>query len=381
MPWDEGFCHGLIKSHAFVPLLSRQAINHSEVAHQNFEKLTTDSRCDNVYLEYRLALELREMGLVEKIFPVMIGDCVAAADTSISADEEGKQEETLCSASYTHYFSSGCHPNNASTTTVATVETALRTHLDNEGLGSPYTSSESPHSVLSQITQNQGGFVTGNLEDAFSAIVDTIVDMIHPSDGDGDGGQATAGLELNNSKQFLAKEQVMSVEEGGTSGKAHNVPGVGAGAGVGIAVAALKARIESLTEENHNLKLEQEKKNTTGNSNSNNNLQSSEKEAVAAAETTIKALQDENRRLKVFNSSSHSGKNNGGGGKNKKNKNVLNQNQNTKKNANKKIEKIPSAFAQELSKFDKGIEVSFTPSMLECDSEEIKKLAADSDKK
>ena len=69
-PWEEGFCQGLIKSRAFVPLLSRGAIKNPTVPWQNFENLTEGSRCDNVFLEHRLALELREMGFIEKIYPV-----------------------------------------------------------------------------------------------------------------------------------------------------------------------------------------------------------------------------------------------------------------------------------------------------------------------
>ena len=72
MPWEEGFCNGLIKSKSFVPLLSRNAIKNPSNFNMNFEKLTETSRCDNVYLEYRLALELREMGFLEKIYPVRL---------------------------------------------------------------------------------------------------------------------------------------------------------------------------------------------------------------------------------------------------------------------------------------------------------------------
>jgi len=57
--WEEGFCEGLAKSDVFVPLLSRAAINHPTIPWQNFGKLTAESRCDNVFLEHRLALELR----------------------------------------------------------------------------------------------------------------------------------------------------------------------------------------------------------------------------------------------------------------------------------------------------------------------------------
>ena len=73
--WEQGFCEGLVNSRAFVPLWSRNAINHPTIPWQNFSKLTMDQpRCDNVYLEHRLAMELHGLGLIEKVFPVLIGD-------------------------------------------------------------------------------------------------------------------------------------------------------------------------------------------------------------------------------------------------------------------------------------------------------------------
>ena len=64
MDWEQGFCEGLVSSRAFVPLLSRDAINHPDKDWQNFSKLTADSSCDNVFLEHRLAVELQELGLI-----------------------------------------------------------------------------------------------------------------------------------------------------------------------------------------------------------------------------------------------------------------------------------------------------------------------------
>ena len=232
VPWDEGFCHGLIKSFAFLPLLSRNAINNSNDNHCNFEKLQTDSRCDNVYLEHRLALELREMGLIEKIFPVMIGDCVPVGDEG----ESKNVDPNVGAHEYTHYFSSGCHPSKASKEVILTVESTLRAHLENEGLGSPYNLSESPHSVLSQITQNQGAFLVGKLEESLPRIVDTISGMINQH------GQDVEDLSSNLN---LMREETLQTA---------NVPN----GGVGVVMAALKARIESLTKENMQLKLARE---------------------------------------------------------------------------------------------------------------------------
>ena len=71
--WEEGFVDGVMNSRIFIPILSKDAINNDARTWQNFSKLTEDSVCDNVYLEHRLALELKDMGLIEAIYPVMVG--------------------------------------------------------------------------------------------------------------------------------------------------------------------------------------------------------------------------------------------------------------------------------------------------------------------
>ena len=90
--WEEGFCCGLVSSRYMVCLMSRGAIKDPAVITRNFEKLTAASRCDNVLLEWRLALELKERGMIEGIFPLFIGD---------------KRDDD----EYLNYFSSGCNPN------------------------------------------------------------------------------------------------------------------------------------------------------------------------------------------------------------------------------------------------------------------------------
>ena len=72
--WEEGFCSGLVSSRCMVCLLSRGAVKNPTKPRNNFEFLQEDSKCDNVLLEWRLALELKERGMIEGIFPVMIGD-------------------------------------------------------------------------------------------------------------------------------------------------------------------------------------------------------------------------------------------------------------------------------------------------------------------
>jgi len=65
--WEAGFVHGLCTSKVFVPVISSGTLRKCEV-------LTSSSPCDNVLLEYLLALELRDRGCVKRIFPVLVGD-------------------------------------------------------------------------------------------------------------------------------------------------------------------------------------------------------------------------------------------------------------------------------------------------------------------
>ena len=57
-------------------------------------QLTSESRGDNVILEYDLVLELFDAGRIKAVLPVLVGDL------KIDADMGGEV--------YTHFFSSGC---------------------------------------------------------------------------------------------------------------------------------------------------------------------------------------------------------------------------------------------------------------------------------
>ena len=115
-------------------LLSRGAINHPTVAWQNFSKLEVGSRCDNVFLEHRLAVELRNLGMLEKIFPVMIGD----PDGPIPA------------ANYGSFFGENCLPVGPDTH-VESVEAKLVHHLDSMALGLPVETNKTVKAVITDI--------------------------------------------------------------------------------------------------------------------------------------------------------------------------------------------------------------------------------------
>ena len=146
VPWEKGFCEGLLKSRIFMPVLSRGAINTAGNARQNFSLLTAESHCDNVLLEYRLALELQQQGLVERIYPVCIGDASVNVTAGIT--------------SYAKYFDRpSCHPNlePVAGVVVKAVESKLAEHLEGVGLGSPMLEPLSVKKIVDLVTINQQG--------------------------------------------------------------------------------------------------------------------------------------------------------------------------------------------------------------------------------
>jgi hypothetical protein len=156
----QGFCDGLISSRIFVPLFSRGAINHPTNPRQQFPALTPTSPCDNVLLEHRLALDLVESGMIDKIYPILIGD-----------DDNGM---------YKNYFASGCCPNLASVAdvVVASVEDKLHHHLEGAGLGSPMLPPMTVKKVFDAITINQGKLVQGPKDRLFVDAVSQIKTML-----------------------------------------------------------------------------------------------------------------------------------------------------------------------------------------------------------
>ena len=160
MDWEQGFCEGLVSSRAFVPLLSRDALNHPDKAWQNFSKLTADQpNCDNVYLEHRLAVELQGLGLIEKMFPVFIGNLDAAT------------------SEYSHYFGSGCHPSLPEVT-VKSVEEKLRHHMESQALGTPVVPDRTVKSVVDAITACQGEFIVGPADATFADAAASIAKLL-----------------------------------------------------------------------------------------------------------------------------------------------------------------------------------------------------------
>ena len=181
--WEEGFCAGLMSSRCMVCLLSRGAINCPVNDVQNFEKLNENSDCDNLLLEWRLGLELMDRGLVEGIFPVMIGDVELFGV-------------------YTDYFKSGCNPVPPNVV-VGSIEMQLHLYLDREGLGLPYKEKLTVKRILTEVLARQGGFYRGARNVFLNVTVNSIYEMVE------------------NAKTFSVSTGVQSLEHGKVSAIDH----------------------------------------------------------------------------------------------------------------------------------------------------------------
>eukprot|EP00597_Dinobryon_sp_UTEXLB2267_P002894 CAMPEP_0170058004 /NCGR_PEP_ID=MMETSP0019_2-20121128/787_1 /TAXON_ID=98059 /ORGANISM="Dinobryon sp., Strain UTEXLB2267" /LENGTH=1211 /DNA_ID=CAMNT_0010262831 /DNA_START=1869 /DNA_END=5504 /DNA_ORIENTATION=- len=178
VPWEVGFTDGLLKSRIFLPIFSRGAINSPTERSQNFNVLGADSECDSLLLEMRLALELQTRDLVEKIYPVFIGDRLLECDSPGSLSSSLSSVATVSSeAVYGHYFKDGCHPKINNDDVVASVEKQLRLHLERLCLGSPLLEEMTIAAVVKAIVKNQGHVVDGMLGPAYLKVQQDILKM------------------------------------------------------------------------------------------------------------------------------------------------------------------------------------------------------------
>jgi hypothetical protein len=198
---QEGFCDGLVKSLVFLPILSREAINSPSVEKQNFTLLSRSSNCDNVLLEHRLALELVERGILESVYPVLIGDLVTDMNKEL----------------YTDYFLTDCHPQCTNHVVVDSVEIALQDHLNRLCFGTPLLEDMTVPTILDRIVKNQGCLVEGPADKAFETAIDDVLSIVEEKKQKAENAGKTSNpttarklsRELNNHSRGSAEYAVL----------------------------------------------------------------------------------------------------------------------------------------------------------------------------
>jgi hypothetical protein len=193
--WEEGFCDGLVKSRIFLPILSRGAINAKEDVRSNFSCLTAESPVDSFLLEQQMALELQSRTLIEKIYPVMMGDEAVDPETG--------------HAVYGNYFADGCHPSMPQGVIVESITSKVDEHLNRLSLGTPLHDNMTTDNVLKDITKNQGRLVTGPLKDCTSLILIDLKKMRDQAEEADDSTRkpSKAMLLLSGSSKYDSSQQ------------------------------------------------------------------------------------------------------------------------------------------------------------------------------
>jgi len=171
--WERGFVQGLVNSRVFVCLLSKSGL-------ANFSTLTSDSNCDNVLLEHRLACELHKLGFIEQIFPVFIGGL------------NDKNE-------YTDFFVSG-KPTLTDDVFVSSVENKLQSHMNEQGLGTPLELNLPIKATLDKILSMQGVPLSEG-ETSFQKCIQEIQKVVLSSSKKGLSTGAGANNNNNNTSE------------------------------------------------------------------------------------------------------------------------------------------------------------------------------------
>ena len=137
-----------------MPVLSKAAL-------VSFAQLKESSVCDNVLLEYQLALELRHRGDLRAIFPVLVGEL-----------DWHNQLGNI----YGDFFQGGGKPACHSEV-VQVVEDKLKDHLQRLGKGAPQMlgNTRTVKTTLDMITANQGVKLAGMRTEATNKVVDEII--------------------------------------------------------------------------------------------------------------------------------------------------------------------------------------------------------------
>lgn len=142
--WEEGFCNGLLNSKVYLPILSSGSIRKSSISGLR----------DNFLLEQMLALEFKARGLIDFIYPIMLGDLRFDV-------EQGTY-------SYGNFF---LDVDFSKLTNIGETKVLLDQHLRRLSLGDAYLTFDSAYDVCSEIMKYQGKVITGDTEDAIKPII------------------------------------------------------------------------------------------------------------------------------------------------------------------------------------------------------------------
>jgi ankyrin repeat protein/serine/threonine protein kinase len=164
LDWKLGFCAGLMNSRSFLCVFSKNAINQKDNIRQNFSLLEENSECDNLFLEIRLAFELKRMGYLERMVPLFVGEYRDEID------------------SFREYDWKTDWPTGKEII-VKKIEDSLTEELERQSLGCSVLSSGEKElltvsGMMKEFAKCQGIFLVGKKEKALDKVADSVGDMI-----------------------------------------------------------------------------------------------------------------------------------------------------------------------------------------------------------
>lgn len=163
--WKEEFCRALLNTRTVVILISEESLFCKDKKRANFTRLAEDST-DNVLLEMTLAVELRDLGMVDNIVPVFIGN----------KKENGEY------SSYFNDVGGDSVMKSIPDIVLNHIEADVRGLFDRNALGVPSVI-KSARAVYKSITDKQGIEVKGDYKHAIKHCLHEIGDAVNDSKG------------------------------------------------------------------------------------------------------------------------------------------------------------------------------------------------------
>ena len=152
--WEEGFADAICSCHLVVLVMSRTALVMD--GSHNVTTLVENSRCDNLLLEYSLALELNKLKSTS-ILPLFVGD------------KDG-------SGQYKHFFQTDCLPKLQEDVVVRLISEKVEGYLEqNAGISrEQMPKRQSIRDVIDSVTQFQGHILQGNAYESVKGAAQSI---------------------------------------------------------------------------------------------------------------------------------------------------------------------------------------------------------------